>query len=219
VRLYQVGDVNTASTGTFNTFLDALDESYCTYLGGDAAYLDAVYPDPGGDGYDGPCNAVAPLLAMFSRFLTFIEAALPESYQTRQCHEWMKLGLQGVSVVFASGDSGVANRYGIGLNSSCLTPPDEGPYIDENGIRFSPSFPSNYPWVTTGNVVQLLDCFQANNDKQVGATFLKGRNISDGEVVVALPYAPNPKRDYYSGAVSPMCSPSLLTKLTSCLTT
>ena len=33
----------------------------------------------------------------------------------------------------------------------------------------------------------------------VGGTFLKSRNISDGEVAVALPYEPNPKLDYYSG--------------------
>jgi tripeptidyl-peptidase-1 len=154
VRLYQVGDVNTASTGTFNTFLDALDGSYCTYLGGDAPYLDAVYPDPGGDGYDGPlqCGG-APLSNVLSFSYLQIEAALPESYQTRQCHEWLKLGLQGVSVIFASGDSGVANRYNIGLENSCLTPLDEGSYVDVNGTRFSPSFPSNCPWVTTGNVV------------------------------------------------------------------
>ena len=36
LRLYQVGDsVNVDSVGTFNIFLDALDESYCTYEGGD----------------------------------------------------------------------------------------------------------------------------------------------------------------------------------------
>lgn len=60
VRLYQVGDVNTASDGTFNTFLDALDGSYCTYLGGDDPDNDAVYPDPKGKGYSGPlqCGGV-----------------------------------------------------------------------------------------------------------------------------------------------------------------
>lgn len=151
VRLYQVGDVNTASTGTFNTFLDALDGSYCSYLGGDDANEDAVYPDPAGNGYDGPlqCGG-APLSNVLSFSYLQIEAALPKSYQIRQCHEWMKLGLQGVSVIFASGDSGVANRYGLGLESSCLTSSEEGSQIDFNGTRFSPSFPSNCPWVTTG---------------------------------------------------------------------
>ncbi|KAH6708876.1 peptidase S8/S53 domain-containing protein, partial [Leptodontidium sp. MPI-SDFR-AT-0119] len=183
VRLYQVGDVNTASDGTFNTFLDALDGSYCTYLGGDDPDNDAVYPDPKGKGYSGPlqCGG-APRSNVLSFSYLQIEAALPVSYQTRQCHEWLKLGLQGISVLFASGDSGVANRFGMGKDNSCLKPLGEGPNIDVNGSGFSPSFPSNCPWVTT-----------------VGATFLKDHDINNGEVAVALPFAPNPKRDYYSG--------------------
>lgn len=40
VRYYQVGDgINVDSVGTFNIFLDALDESYCTYEGGDQPYV------------------------------------------------------------------------------------------------------------------------------------------------------------------------------------
>lgn len=43
VRLYQVCDgVNCDSVGTFDIFLDALDESFCTYLGGDWPYIDPV---------------------------------------------------------------------------------------------------------------------------------------------------------------------------------
>ena len=154
VRLYQVGDTNIDSTGTFNTLIDALDGSYCTYLGGDAPYLDPVYPDPAPGGYDGPlqCGGAPPSNVLSFSYLQ-IEAALPESYQTRQCHEWMKLGLQGVSVIFATGDSGVANRYNVGFENSCLTPPDVGPYVDVNGTRFSPSFPTNCPWVTSGKPV------------------------------------------------------------------
>lgn len=152
LRLYQVGDgVNVDSVGTFNIFLDALDESYCTYLGGDQPYVDPAYPDPNEGGYTGPlqCGG-APVSNVFSFSYNQIEAALPVSYQTRQCNEWMKMALQGVSVLFASGDSGVANRYNSGYVNSCLTPPDVGPYVDVNGTRFSPSFPTNCPWVTVG---------------------------------------------------------------------
>jgi tripeptidyl-peptidase-1 len=39
------------------------------------------------------------------------EVDLPLSYQRRQCQEYMKLGLQGVSFIFASGDSGVSSIY------------------------------------------------------------------------------------------------------------
>lgn len=39
------------------------------------------------------------------------EADLPISYQKRQCLEYMKLGLQGVSFLFASGDAGVSSKW------------------------------------------------------------------------------------------------------------
>jgi len=62
VTLYQVGDLNryiiplTVTTysryflrrGSFNTLLDAVDESYCTFEGGDDPAYDPVYPDEGG---------------------------------------------------------------------------------------------------------------------------------------------------------------------------
>ncbi len=38
------------------------------------------------------------------------EADIPVSYQKRQCLEYMKLGLQGVSFLYASGDSGVSSK-------------------------------------------------------------------------------------------------------------
>lgn len=156
IRLYQMGDsVNVDSVGTFNIFLDALDASYCTYQGGDQPYVDPAYPDPNEGGYTGPlqCGG-APLSNVFSFSYNQIEAALPEFYQQRQCHEWMKLGLQGVSVLFASGDSGVANRYNSGYENSCLGA--DGPYVDSNGTRFSPSFPCTCPYITAGKRFETL---------------------------------------------------------------
>ena len=88
-----------------------------------------------------------------------IEGALPLFYQQRQCNEWMKLGLQGVSVLFASGDSGVANRYNAGFPNSCLN--SEQDFVDNNGTRYSPSFPVNCPFVTSGKFV--LELSAANN--------------------------------------------------------
>jgi tripeptidyl-peptidase-1 len=193
LRLYQVGDgVNVDSVGTFNIFLDALDASYCTYLGGDAPYVDPAYPDPNEGGYTGPlqCGG-APKSNVFSFSYNQIEAALSPSYQTRQCHEWMKMGLQGVSVFFASGDSGVANRYNAGYPNSCLTSPDVGPYVDANGTRFSPSFPTNCPWITTGELPCLslhapfLNSKILTRENQVGATQIgdgtANATVSDGE--------------------------------------
>ncbi|KAI9691946.1 MAG: hypothetical protein M1820_009654 [Bogoriella megaspora] len=171
-RLYQVGDsVNVDSVGTFNIFLDALDESYCTYEGGDQPYVDPEYPDPNEGGYTGPlqCGG-APTSNVFSFSYGQIEGALPVFYQQRQCNEWMKLGLQGVSVLFASGDSGVANRYNAGYPNSCLNA--DNLYVDNNGTRFSPSFPVNCPYITA---------------------------VDGGEVAVADPNPSNPFLDYYSG--------------------
>jgi len=181
-RQYQVGDsVNVDSVGTFNIFLDALDASYCTYQGGDQPYVDPAYPDPNEGGYTGPlqCGG-APVSKVISFSYGQIEAALPRFYQERQCHEWMKLGLQGVSIVFASGDSGVANRYNSGYNNSCVN--SKYGYVDTYGTQFSPSFPVNCPYVLA-----------------VGATQLKGHNISEGEVAVAEPDNANHLLDFYSG--------------------
>jgi tripeptidyl-peptidase I len=58
----------------------------------------------------------------------------------------MKLALMGVSVLFASGDQGVANtdnqHKGVYL---CLNA--ENGYLEENGTSFAPSFPENCPYV------------------------------------------------------------------------
>ncbi|KAK3680269.1 hypothetical protein LTR78_000647 [Recurvomyces mirabilis] len=179
IRLYQNGDsVNVDSTGTFNIFLDALDASYCTYEGGDQPYIDPAYPDPNEGGYTGPlqCGG-APMSNVFSVSYGQIEGALPRFYQERQCREWMKLALQGVSVIFASGDSGVANRYNSGYNNTCMDPTDS--FVDQFGTRFSPGFPNNCPYITN-----------------VGATTLQNSSIYGGEQAVA---SPNGATSYYSG--------------------
>jgi tripeptidyl-peptidase-1 len=68
-----------------------------------------------------------------------IEDLLPNNYQYRQCNEYLKLGLQGVTVVISSGDSGVASHLGcIGSN--------EEPTV---GTIFAPSFPQTCPYLLT----------------------------------------------------------------------
>ena len=53
--LYSSGNISTG--GIFNTFLDALDGSYCTYSAygetGNDPTLDPTYPDPNPGGYKG----------------------------------------------------------------------------------------------------------------------------------------------------------------------
>ena len=117
VTMYQTDDRYWANYseflhgGSFNTFLDAIDGSYCTYDGGNDPKLDPTYPDPRPYGYKGrlQCGVFKPPNVLSSSYGTDSETQLPYAYQRRQCTEWLKLGLQGVSVLWASGDSGVGD--------------------------------------------------------------------------------------------------------------
>jgi tripeptidyl-peptidase-1 len=69
------------------------------------------------------------------------EYDLPINYTKRQCNEFLKLGLQGHSILFASGDYGVASFPGDGgAANGCLGP---------EAKIFSPQYPGNCPYVTS----------------------------------------------------------------------
>ncbi|KAF4625803.1 hypothetical protein G7Y89_g12366 [Cudoniella acicularis] len=144
ITLYQTDDSYWAnnfvfgSSGLFNTFLDALDGSYCTYSAfgetGDDPNLDPKYPDP--NGYNGTlqCGVYKPT-NVISISYGFQESDLPYYYQQR----FLKLGLQGVSVFLASGDNGVSGRpYLPPVGNGCLG----------DGTIFSPNFPNTCPYLT-----------------------------------------------------------------------
>jgi len=120
VTLYQVGDPYQG--GNFNTFLDAVDSSYC---GGDDARWDPQYPDSNSAGYQGSnscgtaqlTQVVSSSYAGNEALYTSNEDSSGETYFTpyyaqRQCMEYMKLGLMGTTVLFASGDNGAAGAEG-----------------------------------------------------------------------------------------------------------
>ncbi|KAF9037415.1 subtilisin-like protein [Hymenopellis radicata] len=167
VTLYQVGDIQigedvsilrnrglTMIGASFNNFLDALDASFC---GGEDPYYDAIYPDPTTGGYMGPpdCGTSKPANVISTSY-SYNEAELSAKYMERQCWEYGKLGLMGVTVLYSSGDSGVA-----GNSDLCLD--DHGEILElcrislrlqigfetYRGQRFNPSFPSSCPWVTS----------------------------------------------------------------------
>ena len=104
ITLFQTDDDNYANSGKylgiFNTFLDALDGSYCTYsafgITGDSSGIDPPYPDPANGGYKGnlECGVYKPT-NVISISYGEQENQLPRAYQERQCNEFMKLGLQG----------------------------------------------------------------------------------------------------------------------------
>ncbi|KAJ5113386.1 subtilisin-like protein [Penicillium angulare] len=169
VTLYQVDDQiyepeEVATTNLFNTFLDALDGSYCTYSAygetGDDPSIDPVYPNPSAGGYKGKlqCGVYKPTNVISASYGQS-EADLPVGYTKRQCNEFMKLGLQGHSILFASGDYGVASFANDGAANGCLGP---------EGKIFNPQYPSNCPYVTS-----------------VGGTMLYGyQTVEDGESVM-----------------------------------
>lgn len=163
---YQTDDAYYAAggggaTGIFNTFFDALDGSYCTYCAeaecGNDPTLDPTYPDSHTGGYKGElqCGVYEPT-NVISISYGEQESDLPASYQIRQCNEFLKLGLQGVSIFVASGDTGVGDG-----STACLK--------GKSSRVFSPTQPNSCPWLTnvgstyvpTGNTV---------NDPEVATT-------------------------------------------------
>ncbi|KAH8817299.1 Pro-kumamolisin, activation domain-containing protein [Xylogone sp. PMI_703] len=157
--LFQTDDELYEIEGTFgwmNSFLDAIDGSYCTYSAygetgdcTDEICADPVYPDrdfPPPVGYQGSrqCGAYKPT-NVISISYGAVEDLLPNNYQYRQCNEYMKLGLQGVTVVLSSGDSGVGSGLG------CIG----GPAAPDVGTIFAPSFPQGCPYLLTVGSTEL----------------------------------------------------------------
>ena len=109
---------NYVFNGFLNNFLDAIDGSYCTYsafgLTGNSD-IDPPYPDPSNEtgAYKGElqCGVYKPTNVVSVSY-GGQEYDLPDNYQQRQCNEYLKLGMQGVTFVVSSGDSGVSGRPG-----------------------------------------------------------------------------------------------------------
>ncbi|KAB5571736.1 putative Tripeptidyl-peptidase sed1 [Coniochaeta sp. 2T2.1] len=115
------------------------DDDYCTYSAygetGDCTATecrDPVYPNPAPGGYKGAlqCGVYKPT-NVISISYGGSEAGWPDYYMKRQCDEWMKLSLQGTTIVMSSGDSGVGP-------DKCYGP---------EGKIFDPDFASSCPYV------------------------------------------------------------------------
>jgi tripeptidyl-peptidase-1 len=72
----------------------------------------------------------------------------------------MKLGMQGVSIVVASGDSGVAGAAGDDNADGCLG----------TGQIFSPDFPATCPYLTVAGATYLPPGANVNTDSEVAVT-------------------------------------------------
>jgi tripeptidyl-peptidase-1 len=150
--LYQVGDL--VSGGSFNNFLDALDAYYCTFEGGNSKdpNVDGQYPDTAPGGFNGPlaCGTVQSTNVISTSYSSN-EADLTAKYEQRQCMEYMKLGLQGVSILYSSGDFGVAGNSG-----QCISP-ETGAYNNGSSGIFNPSFPGTCPYITSVGATMIMN--------------------------------------------------------------
>ena len=97
------------------------------------------------------------------------EADLPIAYTKRQCNEFMKLGLQGHSILIASGDYGVASFPGDGSTDGCLGP---------EGAIFNPQYPSNCPYVTSVGGTMLYPDQTVNTPESVMHVDLGGTAVN-----------------------------------------
>ena len=183
-----VYEANYTYEGFLNNFLDAIDGSYCTYSAFNEtgnSPLDPPYPDPQAGGYKGAlqCGVYKPT-NVISISYGGQEADLPASYQERQCNEFMKLGMQGISLVVASGDNGVAGPAGDDNSDGCLGPA---------GKIFSPDFPATCPFLTTAGATFLPPGGDVTKDQEVAVTrFASGGGFSN---IYAIP-------SYQSSAVA-----------------
>jgi len=147
ITLLQTGDL--VEGAGFDNWLDAIDGSFCTFEGGDDPNQDGIYPDPLPGGFKGPesCGIVKPPNVVSISYAQD-EGTITAASASRQCQEYAKLGLMGTSILYSSGDNGVA-----GFGNICQTPD----HVDSNSTTgaFNPEFPASCPFVTAVGATQV----------------------------------------------------------------
>ncbi|KAK4048278.1 hypothetical protein OIO90_005897 [Microbotryomycetes sp. JL221] len=180
VGLYQVGDE--VQGASFNNLLDGIDGAYCTTEGGDDPTQDGIYPANVNCG-------VAPQSYVISTSYGYNEADLTPAYEQRQCREYAKLGMMGVTFVYSSGDYGVAGNSGNCINAA------DGSF-SPNGTVFNPAFPSTCPYVTSVGATQIQPGKNVNAPEEACQTVIySGGGFSN---VFPLPsYQSSQVKDYF----------------------
>jgi tripeptidyl-peptidase I len=193
VTVYQVDDLpnssgETGNIGWLNTFLDSIDGSYCNYtaygITGDSPGLDASYPDSLPGGYTGQLECgTYNLTRVLSISYGEAEAYLPKPYVERQCNEFMKLGLQGHSILAASGDFGVASFPGSSDNpEGCLSA------TGINGTIYNPNYPTGCPYITAVGATRLYPNDTVKDPESAMQVNLTAFNLVTGTGPVTPPY-------------------------------
>ena len=161
---------------TLNAFFDSIDGSYCRYQ-----------PQKSPTKAKLECGIFKPTNVLSISY-GIIEQYFPLLWRQRQCLEYLKLALSGVSVFYCSQD------FGTGLVDPRST--NVSDWIDQKTRRcsihhkdtiFAPVFPASCPWVTS-----------------VGATKIgRGKTVHDLEVaaseLIKLKGEKEPVRAFSSG--------------------
>ncbi|KAK7972919.1 tripeptidyl-peptidase sed2 [Apiospora saccharicola] len=178
-KVFQVGDL--VRGASFGNLLDAIDGSFCDDKADKAVdSIDNNYPDKIRCGGHTATNVI-------STSYGYNEADLTARYEQRQCAEYMKLALQGVSMIFSSGDSGVAG------NGHLCRDPASGDFNDGSKGLFTPAFPSTCPYITSVGATQIVPGKTvADAESACEETILSGGGFSN---VFAMP-------DYQSKVVA-----------------
>jgi len=128
--VYPAGITMFQNSGGQNPFLDGLDNVYC-----DHQYQCGLYE---------PTNVIS---------VSYEDRETGVALQTRKCNEYLKLSLQGVSILFASGDQGVA-----GPNHSC----------GANGSFFV-KFPSSCAYMTSVGATMVFPLPHTSDDSDLSS--------------------------------------------------
>ncbi|KAK2015250.1 subtilisin-like protein [Colletotrichum eremochloae] len=130
--------------GNLNLMLAAFDQEYCA-TGLDANFDPLTPTSENPHGTD--CGTADPPLVISVSY-AWNEVAFSEQYARRQCLEFLKLGLRGVTVIAATGDRGTADQLG-----QCRDP--NSGQLGAGPGHFSANFPVSCPWVTAVGGTQL----------------------------------------------------------------
>ncbi|KAI0749811.1 subtilisin-like protein [Daedaleopsis nitida] len=161
VLLYQVGK-NNSDQFTTDELLVALDGSYCSAKGVDAEHLADCGNKP-------RANVVS---ISYSTNYDVVDPDVTPALE-RQCAEFGKLALTGITFVVSSGDTGVSfgNQKLCNANGTAVTGNKAGSFV--------PQFPASCPYVTTVGATQVAPG-KSVNDREIATTaFPSGGGFSN----------------------------------------
>jgi tripeptidyl-peptidase-1 len=111
------------------------------------------------------------------------EADLTAKYEQRQCLEYMKLGLQGVSILYSSGDFRRRRQL------RTMHQPRHRCLQQRLHRLFNPSFPGTCPYITSVGATQVLNGSTVRSPR----ICLRARHLLRWRLLQRLPHALLPK--------------------------